>query len=973
MGADIYTGFWEGILPEVIQHLKNGENEFEIDLQNIKALSGRKFESTTYRIKCGELLDDKNIHAYNRDFVQVILKSDYYLNHLFEKEISISAFKKNEAKLLFKVSSEEIEQIYFDVISDKNPGEEVIEAYTFLLNCLKNHPNFAVKLTEKKSSSDEMEEDEKNVKVSLKLERISSKYDSLFKMNRPFSFTVNTKFLSFFIREKASFFKPSILKESFKGKPNSANEFKIRLYTKADAKKLFEYISDMLENISEEALRENELKLKLLEDYKLIIKAKGFENEKYKWELIQEQKGHPNISSTDFTNEINNLDLNNLSYRYSLPAIKEIAISFPEELRKLFIELQNASDNLSERIIIFKKGADDLYSLIKEGKKPFQDERVIAAYLTVIKPDDYTLYKDTYYQSYCKFLGIKSKNANYKYEHYLSQVKDLALNYYPVDSELQKLEKEHLGELITADPNHMLLMQDMLYRCFDQDHNISEESSAISELEMKESRNMKSLNQILYGPPGTGKTYHTINKALEIIDPDYLAAHLNERELLTSRFKRLIESNQIVFTTFHQSMTYEDFVEGIKPIEPEKEGDPVVYKVEDGIFKKLCIEASFSKAKMDESAATEGVLSFSLAFDNFVTELEDRLSNEEQIELVTKNGGKVVVEGMSQQGNILIKHPGKDNIYPVSKNRLSKLHAGLPSLSDVNNIDQQFRSIIGGSNSTANWSVLNVIRKNMTSSITTDNIARTYSWDDKKEVVHALSQEDYKKEGEPFVLIIDEINRGNVSQIFGELITLLEDDKRLGYQEGLQILLPYSKEKFGVPSNLYVIGTMNTADRSVEALDSALRRRFDFIEMPPKPEIFVTERHDKGIVEGIDLQELLSIINERIEQILDNDHLIGHSYFMGVSGSNDLKHCFQQNIIPLLQEYFFGDYGKIGLVLGKGFVSKKEASQSNELFADFDYDSTSLNDRPIYKIKNVSLMDDKEFSDSIIILMGNDK
>ncbi|AUS07271.1 hypothetical protein C1A40_05500 [Tamlana carrageenivorans] len=423
-------------------------------------------------------------------------------------------------------------------------------------------------------------------------------------------------------------------------------------------------------------------------------------------------------------------------------------------------------------------------------------------------------------------------------------------------------------------------------------------------------------------------------------------------------------------------MTYEDFVEGIKPIEPEKEGDPVIYRVEEGIFRKLCIEASFSLAKEEESVATENVLDFSLAFDNFVQEIEEKLASEETIEIATKNGGKVVVDGISQQGNIIIKHPGKDNTYPVSKQRLSKLHAAFPDLADVNNIDQQFRSIIGGSNSTANWSVLNAIRNNNPVTKETPKEIRKYSWDDKVQVVKSLTKEDYKgKTGEPYVLIIDEINRGNVSQIFGELITLIEEDKRLGNPEAIQVQLPYSKDWFGVPPNVHIIGTMNTADRSVEALDTALRRRFSFTEMPPKPELINTEgKAENGIVNGIELSVLLETINKRIEKLLDKDHMIGHSYFLSVEGLKGLKSAFQNKIVPLLQEYFFGDYGKIGLVISSKFFDIKDNQVDEDFFAPFeDYDSSPLVERKVYHLKNIQDMSDEVFIEALNDLQRKNK
>ena len=225
-----------------------------------------------------------------------------------------------------------------------------------------------------------------------------------------------------------------------------------------------------------------------------------------------------------------------------------------------------------------------------------------------------------------------------------------------------------------------------------------------------------------------------------------------------------------------------------------------------------------------------------------------------------------------------------------------------------------------------------------------------------------------EKEEKNYVLIIDEINRGNVSQIFGELITLIEEDKRLGKAEALEVTLPYSKEKFGVPPNLHIIGTMNTADRSVEALDAALRRRFNFEEMLPRPFLIATEgklKEEKGILGTIDLPLLLNTINKRIEKLLDKDHQIGHSYFMSVAKLSELKEAFQNKILPLLQEYFFGDYGKIGLVVGTGFFKSVETVQEN-FFAEFnDYDSSEFSERTIYKIRDISKMTEDDFKTAL--------
>ena len=211
----------------------------------------------------------------------------------------------------------------------------------------------------------------------------------------------------------------------------------------------------------------------------------------------------------------------------------------------------------------------------------------------------------------------------------------------------------------------------------------------------------------------------------------------------------------------------------------------------------------------------------------------------------------------------------------------------------------------------------------------------------KKICLRATADPDNK-----YALFIDEINRGNVSAIFGELITLIEDDKRIGEENELYIKLPYSKKEFGVPSNLHIIGTMNTADRSVEALDTALRRRFVFEEIMPRPELLRNIEFD-----GFNLEELLSTINERIEALLDRDHTIGHSYFIKInSGDTEaLQESFENKIIPLLQEYFYHDYEKIALILGSGFVERKEGKVSFAKFPKLDLPEVL----PSYHLKEV--------------------
>ena len=429
------------------------------------------------------------------------------------------------------------------------------------------------------------------------------------------------------------------------------------------------------------------------------------------------------------------------------------------------------------------------------------------------------------------------------------------------------------------------------------------------------------LNQILFGAPGTGKTYHTKEMAVEIIKKngkvsieEIINRKTDEtrRKEINKEYEELIEAGQIVFTTFHQSLSYEDFIEGIKP---RTIGGNVTYEVKDGIFKQLCSRA-------------DKISDFDRGWNDLIAEAK----NNPNLLLDTHNGEKIYVTKITDNGNLKIKHKGGDSgtEYSISRSRAKKLQKEFPDLSDVEGISKAFRSVISGCYYTSYWAVLNYINNKI------------------KEKNKEIDFEETKNH----VLIIDEINRGNVSAIFGELITLLEEDKRKGNKEHTEVKLPYSGDNFSVPNNVYIIGTMNTADRSVEALDTALRRRFSFVEMQPNPEIL-------SEVENVDLSKLLETINKRIEVLIDKDHQIGHSYFIGIQNIVDLQRTFKDKIIPLLEEYFYGDFGKIGLVLGGEFIKSVE----NEITfpKNFKYEEGFFEDKKIYHITSFDKWDEKTF------------
>jgi hypothetical protein len=451
--------------------------------------------------------------------------------------------------------------------------------------------------------------------------------------------------------------------------------------------------------------------------------------------------------------------------------------------------------------------------------------------------------------------------------------------------------------------------------------------------ENEENSYMIMKNLILYGPPGTGKTYQSISHSVSIIENTPLKKILEEeREEVKLRYNQYVEDRQIVFCTFHQSMSYEDFIEGIKPIEPESEEESLSYAVEDGIFKKLCTEAAFSYVPLRITQETEKVLDFSSAYDRFVDSVNDKFARGEKVEIETRNGGKILIESISSKNNISVRHIDGNRKYTVSKKRLSKISHAYPDLNVLTNINNQFRAEIGGSNSSAYWAVLHAIR-NHSPEDTFQSLKsfseKDYSYEDQKEIISIMEESDFQTNNpKNYVLIIDEINRGNVSQIFGELITLIEEDKRLGMTEALRTKLPYSKEYFGVPPNLSIIGTMNTADRSVEALDTALRRRFSFAPMMPNESLL------EDTLDGISLSKVLMTLNTRLRVLKDNDHTIGHAWFWNISDIDALRIVFRDKIFPLLQEYFFNDYEKLGLVLGDTFFKPHRQISSN-LFATF--------------------------------------
>ncbi|MDD6089040.1 MAG: AAA family ATPase [Desulfovibrionaceae bacterium] len=461
-------------------------------------------------------------------------------------------------------------------------------------------------------------------------------------------------------------------------------------------------------------------------------------------------------------------------------------------------------------------------------------------------------------------------------------------------------------------------------------------------------------NTILYGPPGTGKTYHTVMYAVAIIENKPLEeVKAQPYDDVIKRYRQYLNDGQICFTTFHQSYGYEDFIEGIKPVTDDNGN--ICYDREDGLFKKFCDKASLSYFSQDllswgfnENSTVWKVSLYSagdnpirtdclnnghirIGWDSYGADITDETNFE--------NGGKAILDAFINRmeiGDIVFSCYSNKIIDAIGvitgeyewcaeyseycrKRNVKWLVKGIKE--DIYKINgkQLMRPGTVYKMKIALRDVLSLIAK--------------YS-----------SSVSAKRHLPKYVFIIDEINRGNISKIFGELITLIEESKRIGKPEEIKTSLRYDTTPFGVPDNVYILGTMNTADCSIAMLDTALRRRFHFKEIMPKEKLL------EGItISGIAVNEILKTMNERIAVLYDRDHQIGHAYFMKLKDNATLTalgQIFKNEIIPLLQEYFHDDYQKIRLVLGDNqkqgdqdhqFITCKEQLKK-ELFGNSDDD-----------------------------------
>lgn len=467
-----------------------------------------------------------------------------------------------------------------------------------------------------------------------------------------------------------------------------------------------------------------------------------------------------------------------------------------------------------------------------------------------------------------------------------------------------------------------------------------------------EAKMQRPTNLILYGPPGTGKTYTTAREAVALCGEDVP----NDREALMAVYRSLQQKGRIGFVTFHQNFSYEDFVEGLRPVTSDGEGEAgsagFALEAQDGIFKQMAELASSNRGKAVDAqpaAIDRSRKIFKMSLGRSWASEDDAIFEDAIRDgyVVLGWGGDVDWSDPSFDQWEALKarwrqdHPTATSNDPnVSQMYAFRINMQVGSLVVISDGNRKFRAVgeitgpyrfVPGPNGEYNhrrsvrwlWHGESLPREQIYNKVFSQVSAyqlnsQFVNWEGLEQIVSSGGGV-VATSGAPesYVLIIDEINRANISKVFGELITLLEADKRVGMENALTVRLPYSKTEFGVPANLHVLGTMNTADRSIALLDTALRRRFTFREMPPRPDLL-------GTRDGVDLFEVLTTINQRIVYLFDREHRIGHAIFMDCETKADVDGVMRDKVIPLLQEYFFEDWGRIRAVLGGGFIKESE-------------------------------------------------
>ena len=657
----------------------------------------------------------------------------------------------------------------------------------------------------------------------------------------------------------------------------------------------------------------------------ILSKGKPFNGykEEYKWDLLDRSEGKDVLAVFDGLRGENVIDNPRTD-----TVIKYLVDNKVDKTRVCCQHLIDESVPLNDRLAAFKSEMKDLCP--SKWKNTANDERTASALLTCVYPETYTFYKDEIYKNICDYFGYTSRKAGKKYEHFMELVNGFVKSY---GEEIQQIM---LNEIKGFKNKPLNLAVQTLFWCMKDymkeklDKKMTTETNNSSKgiwyddvVRIWERRK----NIVLYGAPGTGKTYDVPELAVRLCDPSFMAAEPS-REEIVSRYNQLKTEKRIAFTTFHQSLDYEDWIEGLRPV--VNENSQVTYEIESGIFKKLCEEAERPVVKDKQVGISDNAVVWKVS-------LAGTGDNNVRRECMENNHIRIGWDGygpvISDETDWTIHNETGRKILDayINKMKIGDIVMSCYSSQTIDAIgvvvsDYEFEDKFPNYKRVrrVNWLVKNIneniVEMNDGKTMVESSVYRLNSitLNDVKSILEKYDTSSKMEENDKaYVMVIDELNRGNVSKVFGELITLLEADKRKGRINAESVVLPYSKKAFHIPNNVYLIATMNTADRSLGSLDYAIRRRFAFIAEKPfglevegfdeelfeKVSSLFVKNFDDYKESGWDQTMKLEPADTLSDEYKPEDVWIGHSYFLMQDEEDNTSNRLLYEIIPLLEEY----------------------------------------------------------------------
>lgn len=659
----------------------------------------------------------------------------------------------------------------------------------------------------------------------------------------------------------------------------------------------------------------------------VLSKGKPFNGyyEEYKWDLLDRSVGKDVLAVFDGLRGKNIIDNPRTD-----SVIKYLVENEADKTKVFCQQLIDESVPLNERLAAFKAEIKALCP--SKWKNTANDERTASGLLTCVYPTTYTFYKDEIYQNICDYFGYTSRKAGKKYEHFMELVNGFVKSY---GEEIQLIM---LNEIKGFKNKPLNLAVQTLFWCM-KDYMKEELKNKMATDTNNSSKGVwyddvvrtweRRKNVVLYGAPGTGKTYDVPELAVRLCDPAFMAAEPS-REEIVSRYNQLKTEKRIAFTTFHQSLDYEDWIEGLRPV--VNENSQVTYEIESGIFKKLCEEAERPVVKDKQVGISDNAIVWKVS-------LAGTGDNDVRRECMENNHIRIGWDGYGP----VISDETDWNIYNgegkqildayINKMKIGDIVMSCYSSQTIDAIgvvvgEYEFEDKFPNYKRVrrVNWLVKNIneniVEMNEGKTMVESSVYRLNSitLNDVKSILEKYDTSSKMEENDKaYVMVIDELNRGNVSKVFGELITLLEADKRKGRINAESVVLPYSKKGFHIPNNVYLIATMNTADRSLGSLDYAIRRRFAFIAEKPfglevdgfdeelfeKVSSLFVKNFDEYKESGWDQTMKLEPADTLSEEYKPEDVWIGHSYFLmqDEEGEDNTSNRLLYEIIPLLEEY----------------------------------------------------------------------